>query len=209
MTINKRNLMPINLDNYKITGFYYTEGNYSFRKYLNIKKKDFKGSTPDLMAIMMNPGSSEPLNKENNGRVETEAKPDHTQHQIIRTMEKFNLSYARILNLSDLREPKCMEFYKKIDQMNNEGINHSIFDKKRDDELINLYVKGVPVIYAWGVNKKLVSLAKSALLFTRTENSIGWKKSNYDFAYYHPLPRSFMKQIEWYENIDQIMKKAK
>ena len=195
--------MPINLDNYKITGFYYRENDYRFRKYLNIKKKDCKGSTPDLMVIMMNPGSSEPTSGDDNGRIETEAKPDLTQNQIIRVMKGSNFEYARVLNLSDLREPKSNEFYKKINPMNSDGINHSIFEKNRIKDFKDLYIKGITVIYAWGVNKKLFSLAENALKSTKTKNSVGWNKPKNVFAYYHPLPRSYKKQKEWYETIEK------
>ena len=206
MVKNKITLKLINLDNYNITGFYYKEGKYLFRKYLNIRAKNYKGSFPDLMVIMMNPGSSEPTNGDDNGRIETEAKPDLTQNQIIRAMEDSNFKYARVLNLSDLREPKSSQFYRKINPMSADGIYHSIFGENRNQDFSDLYVKGIPVIYAWGVNKKLMSLAKRALETTRTENSIGWNKPRYDFAYYHPLPRSYKKQREWSETIEEKIK---
>ena len=154
----------------------------------------------------MNPGSSEPIKQEDIGKIETETKPDPTQNQIIRVMESSNFKYARVLNLSDLREPKSAEFYKKINPMTAAGINHSIFDENRYDDFKNLYVSDVPVIYAWGVNKKLMSLAKSALKITRNEKNIGWNKPKYDFAFYHPLPRSQKKQKEWYELIEEKIK---
>ena len=43
---------------FKITGFYYEELGFKFRKYLDIKKVSSNCTTPDLMVVMMNPGSS-------------------------------------------------------------------------------------------------------------------------------------------------------
>lgn len=202
MTKKKISLRPIIIENYEISGYYYQEKGLSFRKYLNIKHKLRENDLPDLMVIMMNPGSSQPIDENENGRVETKAKPDPTQTQIIRVMEKLNFRYARILNLSDLREPKSTDFYKKINSVNESGIIHSIFHENRVNEFNELYVKGIPVIYAWGINKKLIHLAKCAIKATEAESSFGWRKPKFDFAYYHPLPRSYKKQKEWYEAIE-------
>lgn len=208
MTKKKISLHPVTIENYEISGFYYQEQGLNFRKYLNIKNKSSEADLPDLMVIMMNPGSSEPLDNNDNGRVETNAKPDPTQTQIIRIMESSNFQYARILNLSDLREPKSAVFYKKINSMNESGINHSIFYENRLNDFNELYIKGIPVIYAWGINKKLVHLAKCVFTVTNAESFFGWRKPKFDFAYYHPLPRSYKKQKEWYEAIEYEIKQA-
>jgi len=100
-----------------------------------------KGSTkqiPDLMVVMMNPGSSAPLNKNENERKITLAKPDNTQRQIMQIMINGNYKYARVLNLSDIREPKSGILYNKLKIMEAEGILHSIFDTKRIKDFNNL-----------------------------------------------------------------------
>jgi hypothetical protein len=201
MTEKKTTLQPVKIENYEITGFYYQIGEYNFRKYLDIKFKCCKADSPDLMVIMMNPGSSAPLDSNDDGRVEINAKPDPTQTQIIRVMESLNFNYARILNLSDLRQPNSNVFYGQISSMNEDCINHSIFHESRLCDFKKLYIKGVPVLYAWGTNKKLNHLAKCALKATKLERSFGWRKPKFDFAYYHPLPRGYIKQIKWYESI--------
>lgn len=201
MKKKKITFQPVKIKNYEITGFYYQIGNYNFRKYLDIKCKSCKADSPDLMVIMMNPGSSVPIDKNDNGEDVTKAKPDPTQTQIIRVMDSLKLCYARILNLSDLREPKSKVFYKQINSMNEDCINHSIFHKSRLSDFNELYKKGVPVLYAWGTNKKLNHLAKCALNATKPERSFGLRKPKFDFAYYHPLPRCYNKQKEWYESV--------
>jgi len=90
-------------DRYIVTGFFYTERGYNFRAYLNIRqnavglrkyliavKNLFTVDKPDLMVVMMNPGSSTPLTGGDDGQMEVGAKPDDTQRQIMRVMEKRN-----------------------------------------------------------------------------------------------------------------------
>lgn len=200
---HEKTLKEVNLDEYEISGFYYIEGTYKFRKYLNIKSKNCSFHQPDLMVIMMNPGSSEPLDQNDNGQIETVAKPDPTQKQIIRVMETGEFKFARVLNLSDLREPESAKFYKKLNLLRNDKIEHSIFSKNRINDFNDLFVQNTPIIYAWGVNKKLMDLAKMAINCSNNQNANGWKKPKFDFAYYHPLPRSNKKQIEWYDIVSE------
>jgi len=126
---------------FKITGFYYEELGFKFRKYLDIKKVDTDIRTPDLMVIMMNPGSSRPVDGIENNTKESLAIPDRTQDQIMKVMLNSNLQYARILNLSDLREAKSNIFYTKIIELENKGISHSIFDENRQDDFNHLWEK--------------------------------------------------------------------
>ena len=90
---------------YLVTGFFYEIEKFKFRKYLNIKKENSSLQEPDLMVVMMNPGSSEPY-QINQINKECITKPDNTQYQIFKIMEEFDFRYARILNLSDFRNPK-------------------------------------------------------------------------------------------------------
>ena len=53
---------------FKITGLFYEKKGFKFRKFLNIVKKNSIKKKPDIMVIMMNPGSSIPFDgNENNG----------------------------------------------------------------------------------------------------------------------------------------------
>ena len=193
---------------FKITGLFYQVKGFKFRKYLNIKKTDSKRIKPDLMVVMMNPGSSRPIDGNEDYEMETEAVPDNTQNQIMRIMEKCNFDYARILNLSDLREPKSSFFYKKIEELKNHKISHSIFDENRKSDYEELFEKNIPVIFAWGVNEKLSELASTAIEQIGETQPIGLKKKESDYAYYHPLPQNYLKQKEWVKKISEMIKKA-
>jgi len=195
-------------ENFNITGLFYKKNGYNFRKFLNIVRKESSQNTPDLMVIMMNPGSSKPLDGNEDNNSETIAIPDNTQGQIMRVMNRCSFDYARILNLSDLREPKSSVFYKKVDELKRKKISHSIFDKERNSDYEKLFVKNVPVIFAWGVNENLFGLAKMAIELIGKITPIGINKNGYEYAYYHPLPQNYKKQKEWVNEITEMIKKA-
>lgn len=188
---------------FKITGFYYEEQGFKFRKYLDIKKVKSGCKNPDLMIIMMNPGSSKPLDGIENNTKESLAIPDNTQNQIMKVMLNRNLQYARVLNLSDLREAKSGIFYNKIIELENKGIAHSIFDENRQDDFNQLWVNNVPVIFGWGVSVNLKPLALKAIAACKASNPYGILKATTNWAFYHPLPPVHKKQLEWVESVSK------
>ena len=148
---------------YEITGLFYKIDNCKCRKYLDIKLKSSKIANPDLMVIMMNPGSSYPLDEKDNNTKPSLAKPDKTQNQIVKVMQNTSHEYARILNLSDLRTSNSNELYKFLKSKESKSISHTIFDDNRIEDFNSLFIKDVPVIYAWGVNSALKEYAKLAI----------------------------------------------
>jgi len=184
-------------DNFEITGLFYEIDRYKFRKYLDIKRKGSNQLDPDLMVVMMNPGSSFPLDGVDNNSMPSLAKPDKTQDQIMRVMEKASLNYARILNLSDLRTPDSNELYKFLKSEQSEKVDHSIFYPSRKEDLDGLFIQNVPVIFGWGVNEVLIPLAKMAVNALHIENPLGKLKADTVYSYYHPLPQNHYAQQEW------------
>ena len=79
-------------------------------------------SVPDILVIMMNPGSSElrdccfnpdPISDValiHQNAVLIDTIPDDTQCSIFQLMEIKRLSHVRVLNLSDIREPNSSRF---------------------------------------------------------------------------------------------------
>ena len=191
---------------FKVTGFYYEELGFKFRKYLDIKKVDTDIRRPDLMVIMMNPGSSRPIDGVDNNTIESLAIPDNTQSQIMKVMLNSNLQYARILNLSDLREAKSNIFYSNLIELKNKGISHSIFDENRQDDFNQLWVNNIPVIYGWGVSDHLKPLALKALAACNASNPYGILKPNSTWKYFHPLPPIYSKQVDWVKALTKQFK---
>lgn len=182
---------------FEIVGHFYEISSIKCRKYLDIKRKNTHLSQPDVMVIMMNPGSSYPLDRIDNNQMATAAHPDPTQDQIMAVMNKAGLNYARVLNLSDTRQPSSDKFYKFLNSEVGRTIPHSIFHNLRVVELSSLFQPNVPVIYGWGVNANLEYLARMAINRLSVTSPFGINKSGIEWAYYHPLPRTYSKQTEW------------
>lgn len=160
------------------------------------------------MVVMMNPGSSYPLDGVDNNCVASKAVPDRTQEQIMKVMNNCNYEYARILNLSDLRTPKSKYLYEFIKTGESNGLHHSIFCDERKTDLNSLLINNVPIIYGWGVNEALTDLAESAFNRINHPNPVGMKKAGTIYAYYHPLPQVHKKQIEWVKNITKMLQRT-
>ena len=186
---------------FEITGLYYEKNGYKLRKFLDIQRKDSNQHIPDLMVVMMNPGSSYPLDGVDNSTVPTPAEPDKTQHQIMKVMNIASLNYARILNLSDLRTPDSNELFNFLKSKKSKDVDHSIFSDFREAELDELFIKGLPVIYGWGVNEALIPLAKLAVDALHVENPLGKLKAGTECSYYHPLPQNYPAQQEWVQYV--------
>jgi hypothetical protein len=119
-------------------------------------------------------------------------------------MNSCDFNYARILNLSDLRESKSKVFYSKLNEIDDD--QHSIFSDKRINDFDALFVKNIPVIFAWGVNKKLESLANKAVERINESNPIGLLKQGTRVSYYHPLPQNCYEQEKWFQEISKMLK---
>lgn len=186
---------------FEVTGLFYEANGYKFRKYLDIKRTDKAQDTPDLMVVMMNPGSSYPLDGIDNNSIPSEAEPDTTQQQIMEIMNKASFDYARILNLSDLRTPKSNNLYEFVKSDESKSVDHSIFSPNRKTELNQLFIQSVPVIFGWGVDSSLIPLARLAIDSLCINNPLGMLKANTTYSYYHPLPRIYKKQLEWIQHV--------
>ncbi len=186
---------------FKVTGIFYNQKGYKFRKVLNIRRKDTNLSKPELLVVMMNPGNSRPVDDSFNENKEVLALPDKTQYRIMEVMLNCGIDYARILNLSDIRETKSSKLLDLLSELDSKNINHSIFDESRKTDFDNYYEDGIKTIFAWGVDDRLNPLAVAAIKRIGLKNSFGINKKGKEFAFYHPLPQNYIKQKEWVELI--------
>ena len=158
---------------------------------------------PDLLVVMMNPGSSKPQvpcfvprrvqgdgTEERPQRVKT--RPDNTQYQIMRIMAARGFQHARILNLSDLREPKSPMLMPKLEFLHSipGGDRHSVFCNDRDLERQRLMgpYGAIPVLAGWGRHKKLLSLATLCVEKLHGWRVIGLPVDDRGLFYAHPSP---------------------
>ncbi len=155
---------------------------FNCRSVLEIISKsidDVARSKPCAVVVMMNPGSSKPLNNDYNpkkylidqifsGTWEKDiipTRPDNAQYQIMRLMLLNDWKHVRILNLSDLRNGNSGEFsveFKKSEKLDS-SIPHSLTNKQRRTELLDYCSKAKIVIAAWGSTDVLREAAKSFL----------------------------------------------
>lgn len=193
---------------YIIKGHFYTRKfsgvEENLRSVLEIKRVSSKSINPNFVAIMMNPGSSKPLDEgklQNNWNTKiiktlTEAAPDNTQKQLIAIMDEFKFDFIRVINLSDFREAKSKNFHNKLKDYKNDQ-SHSIFFPERSEELVSaLGDKNIPIIAAWGLSHNHLALANLASDGISDRIIIGIKDDNYNL-YRHPLPPNHHKQLEW------------
>lgn len=161
-------------------------------------------SPADLVVVMMNPGSSQPLPSMDSHQGFVPTRPDNTQYQILRLMLRAQAKgktwqHARVLNLSDLRTPKSAELFVKLGQYAADS-SHSMFSPQRQAELTQaLGPATTPVLRAWGLNPTLQPWAEQALKALTGHPVLGVSEGL--TAFRHPLPQRADLQKAW---LDQV-----
>ncbi len=165
-------------------------------------------TTPCAVVVMMNPGSSRPLdcayiprqhsvvdvtsNTWTKSLVST--RPDNAQYQVMRLMLLKGWKHVRILNLSDLRNGNSGDFSadftaaRKLDPCSP----HSLTHYQRLQELKSLCAGTPLVIAAWGANEVLREAAESFL----SRVPVRGMSLNYPW-YRYPSPYRKDQKIEW------------
>lgn len=200
---------------YQVKGRFYvlsgSDSTFKCRSLLTISDTTTKNQKK-LLVIMLNPGSSRPLESE---YLETEilpteinklnriqlvdAKPDATQYQIMRVMNEFQFSYVDIINLYDIREPKSNVFFENA-KKGKFQIEASIFSDKRKSELINYFTENTTVILAWGNTKSISETEKIAIdkVFKLTKKVITVRGNGNKIC--HPSPQNQNLKLKWLDN---------
>ena len=173
--------------------------------------------TPDAVFIMMNPGSSQPLVPVNNS-IEVKklhelpislvpTKPDTTQYQVMRLMHYCGWRFVRVLNLSDLRCSKSVQFFQQYQALEHDGFDsHSIFSQARQSELRLKMTTNQkrPVICAWGVSPELDPLIERCTArITKSQTINGLLKVGTTNKFLHPLPSLQKQKLSWVNQMVQ------
>lgn len=181
---------------------------------------DVYNLSPDLLVVMLNPGSSRPLDSSYSPDVITnisdlchrsnwvEAMPDTTQYQIMRLMQACGFKHARILNLSDLRTPKSAVLLEEVVNLSRTGAQwHSIFSELRQGELEYRLPESqtVPVVLGWGrfAAMRPWALECLKLLDGRKCYGISVGESQDELIYAHPSPMLQSRKEEWLMTVIQ------
>jgi hypothetical protein len=172
---------------------------------------------PDAVMIMMNPGSSRPIEDGDTDSMLTMplpagfqkplvlTQPDNTQYQIMRIMVSKDWKHVRVLNISDLRDPKSPSFIAKTKVLAElpGGNAHSLFSKVRKSERETMLRRkpGAPFILGWGQDAGLIPLAKQCLTCIDGEKIIAVPAGNDPVLTAHPSPMLQRKKEEWLDAI--------
>jgi hypothetical protein len=178
-------------------------------------------ANPDAIFIMMNPGSSEPiesvdqrLKERNVPRMKVSlvpAKPDPTQYQLMRVMHTMGWQSIRVLNLSDLINTRGTDFARQYIALElRTGFDaHSIFSERRKTELAQKLKRkrGAPIILAWGLNEALDPLIHRCLQsIGHLKGVTGLLTEGSKKKYRHPLPALQQQKQQWVRDmVDELL----
>lgn len=179
---------------------------------------DISLMVPDAVVVMMNPGSSHPKDDghvdaaieypQRGGALRKElvlTQPDNTQYQVMRVAVAQGWRHIRVLNLSDLRDPKSGSFIQKVESLAGVmgGHAHSLFCRERDAECAHaLRRKGnTPILLGWGQDLGLVPLAEQCLRRIEGEPVCTVASEVHPLLSAHPSPMLQSKKLLWLENM--------
>lgn len=173
---------------------------------------------PDVVVVMMNPGSSHPRDiyhmdgeieyPQQKGNLRKElvlTQPDNTQYQIMRIAVAKGWGHIRVLNLSDLRDPKSGSFLQRADALSGiiGGHTHSVFCNERADECTHALTRksGPPIMLGWGQVLGLVPLAEQCMRRIGNEPTCQVASEVHPVLNAHPSPMLQSKKLLWLESM--------
>ncbi len=175
---------------------------------------------PDVVVIMMNPGSSRPKvdghvddviefprsgNPMQKDLVLTQ--PDNTQYQVMRVAVSKGWNHIRVLNLSDLRDPKSGSFLQRVDALGGimGGHVHSMFCAERSEECAQSLRRKTPtpILLGWGQDPGLLPLVEQCLSRIEGEPTVTVPSDVHPLLNAHPSPMLQKKKLLWLETILQ------
>ncbi|MBT8045735.1 MAG: hypothetical protein KJN67_01085 [Pontiella sp.] len=183
---------------------------------------DLSEQRPDAVVIMMNPGSSHPkdiyhIDEEIDypAAAHTVRKklvltqPDNTQYQVMRIGVANGWKHIRVLNLSDLRDPKSGSFLGKAAALSElmGGHVHSIFCRERAAECAHALKRKhrTPILLGWGQDTGLLPLAEQCMKRIEAEPVCAAPSDVHTLLNAHPSPMLQKKKLDWLEAITHAL----
>lgn len=204
---------------------FYTEGafyhiemngkNYQCRGLARICRRNALAQTADAIVVMVNPGSSQPIDKDyvfplsqdNIRKIPmVPARSDQTQHQLMRLMEFRGWNLIYIINLSDLRTGSLSEFHALLKEFTEQGNQeHSIFSAKRREQINTLRSNHTKIIVGWGVQEQMKAQMREAIEVLEAETKIYGIPHRTQPFYLHPKPALIEKQKDWLKKMNEML----
>lgn len=176
-----------------------------------------KGSTPDAVAILMNPGGVRPsedldgflnslplthcYSRQDLTQSDTlhRLKPDNTQYQLMRLMQAMGWNHLRLVNLSDLCDANSQSFARRLADLleQHPSLPHSIIDTARIADWQALVgdamLAGSFAIAAWGAPSVLEPQARECI--QRLPSIIGVEQAFPWYRFASPYRKDH--KLEW------------
>lgn len=171
------------------------------------------GRRADAVVVMMNPGSSRPLEACVEGELGAFGvgekalvltQPDNTQYQVMRVAVACGWSHVRVLNVSDLREAKSGVFLERVEALAGVrgGGAHSLFSEARAAECeVGLLRRVEPVLVGWGQDRRLLPLAAQCVARLGGSRLVGVASEVDPLLYGHPSPMLQRMKVAWLEAV--------
>ena len=173
---------------------------------------------PDVVVIMMNPGSSHPKdiyhmdqeieypqNSDSMRKPLVLTQPDNTQYQVMRIAVAKGWKHIRVLNLSDLRDPKSGSFIQKVGALSEimGGHTHSIFCDERVTECTHALKRktATPILLGWGQDLGLLPLVEQCMKRIAREPTCTVVSDVHPLLNAHPSPMLQSKKLQWLDNM--------
>ena len=173
---------------------------------------------PDVVVIMMNPGSSRPkveghvdevLEYPASGNPMKKklvlTQPDNTQYQVMRVAVSRDWKHIRVLNLSDLRDPKSGSFLQKAAALSGliGGHVHSLFCEERAEECARSLERKTktPILLGWGQDTGLLPMVELCLEKISGQPICTVPSDLHPLLNAHPSPMLQKKKLQWLETI--------
>lgn len=177
---------------------------------------------PDVVVIMMNPGSSHPKEAsyvgETLGYEPSTAlrkkeliltQPDNTQYQVMRIAVEQGWHHIRVLNLSDLRDPKSGSFLQKVSALEvlRDGSVHSLFCDERSAECTHALNRkeSAPIMLGWGRDSGLLPLAERCMRRLEGQATFMVPVAEHPQLNAHPSPMLQKKKLEWLQRMLEVL----
>jgi hypothetical protein len=115
--------------------------------------------------------------------------------------------HIRVLNLSDLRDPKSGSFLQKADALSQlmGGHVHSIFCRERSAERAHALKRksATPILLGWGQDAGLLPLAGQCMKCLAGEETRTVPSGIHPLLNAHPSPMLQAKKLQWLETMVQ------
>lgn len=188
---------------------------YHCRGLARITKRGSHADTADALVVMVNPGSSQPIDKKyvippyNENLMEipmVEANSDQTQHQLMRLMESRGWEMIFIINLSDLIDGSLAGFQDALQVFRNHKNNkHSIFSGNRREQLNALISTNTKIIVGWGIQPIKKEEMYEALRILGEYGKIFGVSHQTSPYYLHPKPALIDNRKQWLVDMNNLL----